>query len=162
MLRIARKEIGANRKNRGNRFLTVIEYCVDMSLAIKEMIRVCKEDARIILVVGRESNVLSTAFGNSELTYGLACGVHGLPLILKQQRVFKNKYGQMIYEDILHFQNSKTGNKSMTDLLEQSRLVAVKLLKEKYDDFDSTNKNYPLLIAAIRNAHTVMPSEGRQ
>ena len=163
VLRIARKEIGSNRKNRGNRFLTVIEYCVDMSLALKEMIRVCKENSRIILVVGKESNVLSTAFCNSELIYGLASGVHELPLILKQQRAFKNKYGQMIYEDILHFQSVKTNVKTISDayLFEQSRLVAVKLLKEKFDGFDSTNKNYPLLKAAIHNAQTVMPSEGR-
>lgn len=163
VLRIARKEIGANRKNRGNRFLTVIEYCVDMSLAIKEMLRISKKNARIIFVVGRESNVLATPFSNSELIYGLACEVHGIPLILKQQRVFKNKYGQMIYEDILHFENVKTDDKTLSEdtLLQQSRFIAVKLLNEKFAAFDSSSKNYPLLRAAIRDAQSVMPSERR-
>ena len=39
ILAIAKKEVGSNRRNRGNRFLTVIDYCLDMSLAIKDMIR---------------------------------------------------------------------------------------------------------------------------
>jgi hypothetical protein len=65
------------------------------------MIRISKPNARVILVVGRESNILSNAFSNSELIYQIASSVFNLPLVLKQQRVFKNKYGQMIYEDIL-------------------------------------------------------------
>ena len=163
VLKIAKKEIGANRKNRGNRYLTVIEYCIDMSLAIKEMMRVAKPDARIILVVGRESNVLSTAFSNSELIYGLAHGVHGLSLIIKQQRVFKNRFGQMIYEDILHFANNKSNYNILSDekLIESSRIVAIRALQEKLNFFDATNKNYPLLKSAIYNAQSVSASEGR-
>ena len=32
ILAIARSEIGSNRQNRGNRFLTVIQYCLDPGL----------------------------------------------------------------------------------------------------------------------------------
>src|SRR5947208_12976005 len=60
LLEVARSEIGSNRKHRGNRFLTVIQYCLDMTDAILELRRVCTDGARIILVVGRESNVRKT------------------------------------------------------------------------------------------------------
>lgn len=164
VLQIARNEIGANRKNRGNRYLTVIEYCIDMSFAMREMMRIAKPNARMILVVGRESNVLSTAFSNSELIYELAYGVLGFPLILKQQRVFKNKFGQMIYEDILHFSNSKFSQKMLSDeaLKELSRLTAMRALLEKLNALDDANKNFPLLRAAIDNAQSVTASEERQ
>jgi len=36
----ARSEIGANRKFRQNRFLTVVQYCIDMSLSLTELVRV--------------------------------------------------------------------------------------------------------------------------
>ncbi len=49
ILAIARCEIGSNRRNRGNRFLTVIQYALDMTLALREMVRVAKADARLIL-----------------------------------------------------------------------------------------------------------------
>jgi len=163
VLKIAKKEIGANRKNRGNRYLTVVEYCIDMAYAIKEMMRISKQNARIILVVGRESNVLATAFSNSELIYEVACNIHGLPLVLKQQRAFKNRFGQMIYEDILHFSNSSVGSKTVSDetLVELSRQVAAEALRERMSIFDDSNKNFPLLKAAISNSKSIKASEGR-
>lgn len=100
ILNIAKCEVGSNRKNRGNRFITIIQYCLDMSLAIKEMIRTSKPNSRIILIIGRESNVLKLPFCNSELIYNIASGIYGLSLIVRQERSFKNKFGQMIYEDI--------------------------------------------------------------
>jgi len=162
VLKIARNEIGANRKNRGNRYLTVIEYCIDMTLALLEMARVAKPNARLILVVGRESNILSTAFCNSELIYELAHGILGFPLILKQQRVFKNKFGQMIYEDILHFSNDKLNPDMLAyeDVVESSRQVAVRALQEKMDALDDTHRNYPLIRSAMENAPFVTASEG--
>lgn len=161
VLKIARSEIGSNRKNRGNRYLTVIEYCIDMAYVIKEMIRITKPNARIILIVGRESNVLATAFSNSELIYRLACDVYGLRLILKQQRAFKNKFGQLIYEDILHFSNTGASYQTLSDkeVLSLSRLIAVESLQQKLTVFDTTNKNYPLLKAAIHNFKAVKASE---
>ena len=163
VLKIAKKEIGSNRKNRGKRYLTVIEYCIDMAYALKEMIRITKPNARIILVVGKESNVLATAFSNSELIYRLAIDVFNLHLTLKQQRGFKNKFGKMIYEDILHFSNSKANYQTLSDeeILSLSRLIAVEFLQQKLSIFDTTSKNYPLLEAAIRNFKTVKTSDIR-
>lgn len=161
VLNIAKKEVGSNRKHRGNRLLTVVQYCIDMGLALEEMMRICKEDTRIILVVGRESNVLSTSFCNSKLIYDIADRILGLPLLLKQERVFKNRYGQNIYEDILHFKNSPASREfSNTELIEDSRQVAVEALVSKVQSMDVEDKNYDLFISAIENSQSIKESEG--
>jgi len=77
---VARSEIGANRKFRQNRFLTVVQYSIDMALALAELRRVCNENARILLILGRESNVHKTAFYNGQLMERLASRVVGLNL----------------------------------------------------------------------------------
>ncbi len=102
LLEVARSEIGSNRKNRGNRFLTVIQYCIDMADVLSELRRVCKPDARIIIVVGRESNVRKTRFFNGEIVARLAVRSAGYHFEARQERVFQNRFGEMIFEDILH------------------------------------------------------------
>jgi DNA modification methylase len=103
LLKVAKSEIGSNRKFRGNRFLTVIQYILDMSQVFEEIHRVCNKDARIIFVVGRESNVRKTKFKNSEIIMSIATQSKLFKLILRQERVFKNRFGESIIEDILHF-----------------------------------------------------------
>lgn len=103
LLHVARSEIGSNRKHRGNRFLTVIQYCLDMAQSLGEMRRVCKPDGRIIVVVGRESNVRKTTFYNGDIVTRVAERCSGLSPESRQERVFTNRFGQSIYEDILHF-----------------------------------------------------------
>ena len=102
ILAVARCEIGSNRRNRGNRFLTVIQYALDMTLALREMVRVAKADARLILVLGRESTVRGTRFLNGELVAELAVAALHLALERRQERVFRNRFGASIFEDILH------------------------------------------------------------
>jgi hypothetical protein len=103
LLEVARSEIGSNRKHRQNRFLTVTQYCLDMLLVFQELRRVCKPNARIIIVVGRESNVRKTRFFNGEIVARLAVRCAGFRFSGRQERVFQNRFGEMIYEDILHF-----------------------------------------------------------
>lgn len=159
VLRIARSEFGSNRKNRGNRFLTVIQYCMDMALSINEAIRVCKADARMIYVVGRESTVLGYSFCNSELIYDIGTKIFGLELILRQERVFKNRYGQMIYEDIIHFSNKKDyGDLSEQEIVNKAREIAVGMLKDKLNTVPVT-KNTIFLKEAIANSMKVRKSE---
>lgn len=107
VLPAAQAEIGSNRKNRGNRYLTVIQYCEDMVKVFSEINRVCKENSHVIFVVGRESSVMKTPFYNGKIIAELACGVCGLKPLFRQERNFKNKFGTQIYEDILHFSSSK-------------------------------------------------------
>ena len=103
VLAVARSEIGSNRRNRGNRFLTVVQYSLDMALALREMARVARRGSRLILVLGRESSVRGTRFFNGELVTEVAAQGVGLEIERRQERVFRNRYGTDIYEDILHF-----------------------------------------------------------
>lgn len=103
VLSFARSEIGSNRQNRANRFLTVIQYSLDMALALRELARVARPGARLILVLGRESFVRGGRFFNGELVAEIAVRCNGLTIERRQERMFRNRYGTDIYEDILHF-----------------------------------------------------------
>lgn len=105
LLTVAKSEIGSNRKYRENRFLTVVQYTLDMYDCLVELRRVCKLYSKIIFIIGRESNVRKTRFYNSEIIASLA-KLSGMELCYRQERVFLNRYGQQIYEDILHFKNT--------------------------------------------------------
>ena len=159
VLSIAKTEFGSNRKNRGNRFLTVIQYCIDMALSLKEASRICKKDARMIYVVGRESSVLGYSFCNSELVYNIATELFSFDFLLRQERVFKNRFGQMIYEDILHFSNNCYALRCDEELICKAREIALKMLKEKCQLY-AVNKSSLLLYEAIEKAERIMPSEG--
>jgi SAM-dependent methyltransferase len=100
LLSVARSEIGSNRKHRANRFLTVIQYCLDMQLALGEIRRVLRASGVAIVVVGRESNVLGQRFENGRAIYALALGC-GFALDRRLERVFVSRYGPRVYEDIL-------------------------------------------------------------
>ena len=106
VLSFARSEIGSNRQNRGNRFLTVIQYSLDMALALREMARVARPGALLILVLGRESSVRGGRFFNGELVAEIAVQCVGLEIERRQERMFRNRYGTEIYEDILHFRST--------------------------------------------------------
>jgi DNA modification methylase len=103
LLTVAQSEIGSNRKHRQNRFLTVIQYCLDMADVLREIRRVCKDGSRIIVIVGRESNVRKTRFFNGEIMAALASRSIGFSFASRQERVFTNRFGDRIFEDILHF-----------------------------------------------------------
>lgn len=103
VLSVAKSEIGSNRQNRRNRYLTVIQYSLDMALALREMARVAKPGAPLILVLGRESTVRGTPFYNGELVAEIGGCAVGLEPVMRQERVFLNRYGRKIFEDILHF-----------------------------------------------------------
>jgi SAM-dependent methyltransferase len=102
LLNIAKSEIGSNRANRGNRFRTVIQYCLDMANVLMELHRVSRKDGRILLIVGHESRVLGVPFFNAEIIRDIAIGTGAFVLELQQSRSFKNKFGRNIREDILH------------------------------------------------------------
>ena len=101
MLKVAHSEIGSNRKHRGNRFLTVIQYCLDLELALKSFALALAADGLLIMVLGRESRVRGVAFSNSDIAATLirASGAFAEPR--RYERVFMNRFGQSIVEDIL-------------------------------------------------------------
>lgn len=105
LLQVAKSEIGSNRKHRGNRFLTVIQYCLDLSQTLSRLASICKPSGRIIFVVGRESRVRGVPFYNGQIVSLIGTECVGFELTMRQERVYKNKFGEHIYEEILHFTN---------------------------------------------------------
>ncbi len=101
ILKVAHSEFGSNRKNRGNRFKTVIQYCLDMELAIRSFWKTLKPNAKMILVVGRESNVRGIPFYNGQLVIEIIENTNGFSQIEISERQFTNKFGINIKEDII-------------------------------------------------------------
>lgn len=101
MLMVAHSEIGSNRKHRGNRFLTVIQYCLDLELALDSFAKCLVPGGLLIMVLGRESRVRGVAFGNSVLAKALIERNGAYSQCMSHERVFVNRFGQSIYEDIL-------------------------------------------------------------
>lgn len=160
VLTIAKNEFGSNRKYRCNRLCTVIQYCIDMALSVSEACRICKDGSRMIYVVGRESNVLGYSFCNSQLIYEICEEIFALPFELRQERVFKNRYGQMIYEDILHFRSRKPDkNLDSETIKELARKIAGRMLLEKRNLFPES-KNTPFLDDALAKINNIQESEG--
>jgi hypothetical protein len=122
----AKAEIGSNRKHRINRFYTVTQYCIDMSQVFNEINRICRDGSHVIFIVGRESQVKKTTFHNGEIVSEIACACCNLDLTNKQERVFLNRFGMRIYEDILHFQSSK---KITNDSIGTARKIAYNIFK---------------------------------
>ncbi len=150
MLKIAKSEIGSNRKNRGNRFLTVIQYSIDMFLALREMRRVLKPDGRLILVIGRESKIKGVSFENYRILATLAVELAQFDLIARQERKFTNRFGKLIYEDILHLKPvSKDGGTE-----DDAREIGVEFLKRALKNAPS-DKVLGDIKTAIANAHKV-------
>ncbi|TLS96826.1 DNA methyltransferase [Aliarcobacter cibarius] len=137
VLEIAKSEIGANRKFRQNRFLTVVQYCMDIGQVFIELDRVCKKNSKIVFIVGKESNVKKTLFLNSKLIKEIA-SIAGYEYIGEQRRVFKNKFGNNIYEDILRFKNKKYKN---LDLIEKFRKIGINALINSLNYCSSDVKN---------------------
>ncbi len=136
ILSVAQSEIGANRKFRQNRFLTVVQYCMDMSQVFGELQRICKNKSKIIFIVGRESNVRRTAFRNAELIVEVA-KVNGFELIGQQPRKFGNKFGELIYEEILRFSKLR---KTSKDAIEESRNIGISALAYRLNTCDEDVK----------------------
>lgn len=110
VLAAAKTEIGANRKHRQNRFLTVVQYAQDMMLAMCDFQRVCRAGAHAIIVIGRESRVRGVAFPNGEIVGCLAELMPGFEFVRWQERSFTNRFGGKIHEEILTFQVTPAGD----------------------------------------------------
>ncbi|MGA2630973.1 MAG: DNA methyltransferase [Terriglobia bacterium] len=126
LLHVAKSEFGSNRKHRGNRFLTVVQYCLDMHAMLLELRRVMKPSSRAIFVVGRESCIRGVSFQNGLLVSSIA-ELCGFRLSLRQERKFKNKFGAVIYEDLLHLTPTDRQQSGHTEALR----LAVEELKSR-------------------------------
>lgn len=141
ILGVAHSEFGSNRKNRGNRLLTVVQYCIDMESSINSFWHTLKCNGKLIMVVGRESNVRKTPFYNGEIVEDLITNMGGFGLIGKEERSFSNKFGQLISEEILIFEKIKNINPIPNNAfsiaekhLKRAELVAPKEVLEDFKD----------------------------
>ncbi|MEJ0010172.1 MAG: hypothetical protein WDN72_06480 [Alphaproteobacteria bacterium] len=151
-LEAARTEIGSNRKHRMNRFLTVIQYCLDMAQCIDEMTRVMVTGAPLVIVLGRTSNVLGASFQNGNFIRELLNLSGGFGAIQSAERVFTNRFGERIYEDILIAHRKKRGYTDLNDArgIGVSGLILAKGMVSE--------KNLNALESAIESAGAVCPS----
>ncbi len=104
LLKVAASEIGSNRKNRGNRFRTVVQYALDMETALDSFARSLSKNGILVLVVGRESKVRGISFSNSSILLQIAEEMGAYQKIAAPERVFINRFGVSIKEDILVLQ----------------------------------------------------------
>ncbi len=133
ILSVAHSEFGSNRKNRGNRFLTVIQYCIDMAQALLSMRRSLSNDGKVILIIGRESNVKKTPFYNGRIIQDLCHKTNLFSITDTSERFFRNKFGATIYEDILTLEPREISDE--TD--QHARIVAMSHLQ------DAINRVHP-------------------
>ncbi len=152
LLRVARSEIGSNRANRGNRFYTVVQYCIDMATALQEMARVLKPGARVVLIVGYESRVLGSPFHNAEIVDTIANELNMFSTVLRQQRAFTNRFGQVIREDILNLTREAYTNGSQLAIA-TGRRVAEEALRRAVDQ--TPEKNHPFLMDALSSVSDI-------
>ncbi|MGE2107126.1 DNA methyltransferase [Citrobacter koseri] len=151
----AKSEIGANRKFRQNRFLTVVQYAIDMGMTLNELVRVTRDNAKIIMVVGRQSNVLGASFENSKIISDLANNTNQLILKNQAERVFKNMFGENIIEDILIFEKKSSERHIIKK--ENSIKIGVEMLNKALKSVPEKNMN--LLQDAIKKGNLVTESQ---
>lgn len=155
LLEVSRSEFGSNRKHRSNRFLTVIQYCLDVAQTFEELARVCGNSAKLIFIVGRESMVNGTRFFNGEIVAEIAHRVMGFDLLLKQQRSYRNNFGQSIFEDILHFSPTESDYTSY-NYLDDVRRLSEEVLEGTYANVPEKSKS--ALLQALKDISKIHPS----
>ena len=151
ILKVAHSEFGSNRKNRGNRFKTVIQYCIDMEQSIRAFWNALKPNGRLILVVGRESNVRGNPFYNGQMVVEILEQSAAFSDIKILERKFTNKFGNSIKEDIIIA--TKTGELVKTL---SGRNIALKHLENCLHT--STNGVFADITDAINNIDEVTAS----
>lgn len=152
ILKVAQSEFGSNRKNRGNRFKTVIQYCIDMELAIRSFWDSLNSNGKMVLVLGRESNVRNTAFYNGQLIVEILEASNGFEKIKILERKFTNKFGISIKEDIIV---AFKANNTLADLY-FGRKIALKHLEENLKN--TIGEIQQDILDAIKNNEQVSPS----
>lgn len=151
LLKVANSEFGSNRKNRGNRFRTVIQYCLDIEEALYSMLAALEKQGLGVLIIGKESNVRGVPFYNSKIVGQIIQTIDGFKMLSNEKRVFNNKFGNRIVEDILIFQKIGTSDR----LIKGYEIANENLLKAlDYSNLDVKND----ILDAIDNLEVVKPS----
>ena len=153
VLNVAKSEIGSNRANRGNRFLTVVQYVNDLAQCLNEIYRVLKSRGKCLFVVGHESTVLGCRFFNAEIIRDLASELGEFDIVQNQSRFFKNKFGANIREDLIHMVSKDNGSCSPEILQKVCFKISSRHLKRALNG--APEKNRKLLESAIEKSALV-------
>jgi hypothetical protein len=148
----AKSEIGANRKFRQNRFLTVVQYAIDMAEVLAELRRVVDPAGRVVVVLGRESRVRGITFENGNLLTALARREGSFEVRRRMERSFVNRFGGQIFEDIIELVPSGCGG-----VVEVGRSVGIAFLKRALRGSLDEEQKRDLLLA-VKQAESVPPS----
>jgi len=116
------------------------------------MARVLRSSGKAVVIVGHESRVLGTPFNNARLIEEIARESGAFDVVLRQKRVFLNRFGRSIREDILSL--VKRRYRSDHSLAERTgRRVALDALNRAFADVPDKNRIH--LEAAIQNTHKI-------
>lgn len=128
ILKVAHSEFGSNRKNRSNRLRTVVQYCLDMEQSILSFWEALKLGGKMVLVVGRESNVRKTPFYNGKIVSQIIESSQGFGELYNLERSFTNKFGAAIKEDIFVVTKTNTSLQcnSAREIAKESLMKAFK------------------------------------
>jgi 16S rRNA G966 N2-methylase RsmD len=148
----AKSEIGANRKFRQNRFLTVVQYAIDMAEVLAELRRVVDPAGRVVVVLGRESRVRGITFENGNLLTALARREESFEVRRRMERSFVNRFGAQIFEDVIELVPSSCGGG-----VEVGRLVGIEFLKRALRGCLDEEQKRDLTLA-VNQAESVPPS----
>jgi DNA modification methylase len=151
LLNVAKSEFGSNRKNRSNRFKTVIQYCLDIEQSLISFWKALNENGKIIMIIGKESNVRRIPFYNGKIVREIIKGIGGFKLLNSEKRIFTNKFGNDIIEDILIFEKEFN-----VPIQHCGRVIAKNNLIEALNLADGDIKED--LKEAIENIENVKPS----
>lgn len=156
ILTAARSEIGSNRKNRGNRFRTVVQYSIDMALAVREMNRVLALGGRATLVVGRESRVRRVPVYNGELLARLVRRLASFERCERAERSFVSRFGERIFEDILVLSGNQGASGTTDEVETLGREVGAEVLRECASRLHTRVE----VESAIAECDAIVPSPG--
>lgn len=154
LLSVANSEIGANRKNRQNRFKTVVQYAIDMGHVLQSCASSLKTGGVMVWIVGRCSNVRKVPFSNSSIIADLVHAIPGIMLDDSCQRVFGNRFGEKIIEDILIIK--KTSNPDYAPLQGAFEAIGLDHLKKALLDVAETDK--PDIEILLANNNSIVES----
>ncbi|MFJ8685792.1 DNA methyltransferase [Micromonospora wenchangensis] len=158
VLSAAQREIGSNRKFRQNRFMTVIQYCQDMMLSLRELARVCKGGSKVVIVVGRESRVRKVPLPNGAIVGSLGELSGSLRLERWQERQFTSRFGEKIFEEILTFDVADTAPLDQGDAIKLATDIGRSFLADATGIEDVPSAIKAEIMAAIEAAWNIQPS----
>lgn len=125
-----------------------------MSQVLDEICRVTVTNSPVVLVVGRESNVLGIPFKNSELIKDIISKRDDLEIIQMNERKFLNMYGKHIYEDVII--SKKINNGFDDNNIDNARAIGVEAIKNAMNN--ATDEHFELLKNVIEKSELILPS----